>query len=260
MTTPQINGPDIETEAVAAFDGSIAVDLYDLMFYDSDDVKPASSQSDYGTELKNQVAFARNFAGLSRDAKLATDTDAVTNFPIITHCIATMDCDSATFERGDMVAAVEASSGTALENQKVVKTTDPTLAIGRVTKRYGSATTRVEVEFVAAQLRNLKQNPAQGPLVCGGSNTETLAANKTLTVNDARVQVLDPGGSARDVTLPAEGSSAGDSFIIHNAADAAEAITVKDDTPATVGTVSQNESAIFYCDGTTWRMIQGANT
>lgn len=258
MTTPQINGPDIETEASAAFDGSIAVDMYDLMFYDSDDVKPASSQSDKGTELKNQVAFARNFAGLARDAKLATDTDAVTSFPIITHCIATMDCDSATFERGDMVAAVEASGGTALENQKVVKTTDPTLAIGRVVKRYGSATTRVKVEFIAAQLRSLKQNPSKGPLVCGGSNIETLTGNKTLTVDDARVQVLDPDG-AKDVTLPPEADSAGDSFIIVNAASGAEAITVKDDAPATVGTVSQNETAIFFCDGTTWRMIQGAS-
>ncbi|QDT41070.1 hypothetical protein Pan241w_11290 [Gimesia alba] len=258
MTTPQITGPSIETESHAAFDGTIAVDMYDLMFHDSDDVKPASSQADKGTALKNQVAFARNFAGLALDARLVTDTDADTNFPLATHIIAVMDCTSATFEKGDMVAAVEAASGTALENQKVVKTLDPTLAIGRVTKRYASATTRVECEFIAAQIRNMAANPAKGPLVCGGSNVETLTANKTLTVDDARVQVLDPGGAARDVTLPAEALSYGDSFIIDNTADAAEAITVKDDSPATVGTVSQNEVGIFFCDGTTWRMLQGA--
>ena len=259
MTTPQIIGPSIETEAHAAFNGTIAVGLYDFMWYDSDDVKPASSQADKGTELKNQVAFARNFAGLSLEAALVTDTDAVAKWPLATRAIAVVDCTSATFERGDLVAAVESSGGTALENQKVVKTLDPTIAIGRVTKRYASATTRVECEFVAAQVRSLAVNPAKGPLVCGGSNIETLAGNKTLTVDDARVQVLDPDGSARDLTLPAEALSTGDSFIVHNAAGGAEAITVKDDTPATVGTVSQNESAIFYCDGTTWRMLQGAN-
>lgn len=258
MTTPQITGPSIETESHAAFDGTIAVDMYDLMFHDSDDVKPASSQSDKGTELKNQVAFARNFAGLALDARLATDTDADTNFPLATHVIAVMDCTSATFEKGDMVAAVESSGGTALENQKVVKTLDPTLAIGRVTKRYSSATTRVECEFIAAQVRNLAANPAKGPLVCGGTNIETLTGNKTLTIDDARVQVLDPDG-AKDVTLPAEALSAGDSFILVNAASGAEAITVKDDTPATVGSVAQNETGIFFCDGTTWRMIQGAS-
>ena len=63
---------------------------------------------------------------------------------------------------------------------------------------------------------------------------------------------LDPGGSARDVTL--EGSAAVDKAIhglyrrIDNRADAAEALTVKDSAASTIGSIAQNEYAEFYHD------------
>src|SRR6185503_13992009 len=60
-----------------------------------------------------------------------------------------IDCSSATFEVGDKIAAVEQGSGTALENAKVAKTTDETLAIGYVVKRYASATTRVRARLIS---------------------------------------------------------------------------------------------------------------
>jgi len=85
-----------------------------------------------------------------------------------------------------------------------------------------------------------------------GANVETLAANKTLTTADANFQKLDPGGSARDVTLPAEASSTGSVFYIMNAADAAENLVVKDDGASTIVTINQNEAAIVICDGTSW--------
>jgi hypothetical protein len=82
------------------------------------------------------------------------------------------------------------------------------------------------------------------------SNTETLSGNKTLTFNDARTQVLDPGGSGRNVVLPAETS--GVEVIISNTADAAEDLTVQDDGSSTVVTVSQNEDAFLTSDGSGW--------
>ena len=85
-----------------------------------------------------------------------------------------------------------------------------------------------------------------------GHNVETLAANKTLTGSDATFQHLDPGGSARDVTLPAEATSTGRAFRILNTADAAENLVVKDDGASTVVTISQNEAAWVVCDGTSW--------
>src|SRR5947207_15607261 len=85
-----------------AFDGSLAVNLYDLMFHDTNDVKPASSQADAGTEAANQAAFAPVFAGLAGMARLAAD-GAVTNFPVITDAIIDIDCASAPFAVGDKV-------------------------------------------------------------------------------------------------------------------------------------------------------------
>ena len=83
--------------------------------------------------------------------------------------------------------------------------------------------------------------------------TVTLAGNLTLTKKSSVMQYLDPGGSGRDITLPAEADSDGLAFFIVNTADNAEDLTVKDDTPATVGVIGQNEIGILLCDGTTWK-------
>ena len=91
-----------------------------------------------------------------------------------------------------------------------------------------------------------------GALHFGSFNTEVLAANKTLALTDVTYQRLDPGGSARDVTLTAEASSVGRVFHILNTADAAENLVVKDDGAATIVTISQNEAAVLVCDGTAW--------
>lgn len=87
-------------------------------------------------------------------------------------------------------------------------------------------------------------------------NTETLSANKTLTDRDAPIQFLDPGGAARDVTLPAEGNG-NHPFIISNRADAAETITVKNDAAATIAEIAQDETKAVYPDGTNWAALSG---
>ena len=82
-------------------------------------------------------------------------------------------------------------------------------------------------------------------------NRETLAANKTLTHDDKTFQVLDPGGAARDVLLPAEKDGA--IFIVANNADAAENLVVKEDAgTTTIATVAQDGVGIFVSDGTGW--------
>jgi len=81
--------------------------------------------------------------------------------------------------------------------------------------------------------------------------TETLAANRVLTSADAMIVKLDPGGSARDVTLPAESSVGpqGQMFWIINAADGAENLVAKNDAGDTIATANQNESALVYNAG-----------
>ena len=104
---------------------------------------------------------------------------------------------------------------------------------------------------VAGLLHKLKHVTGL-PMFRGGANVETLSGAKTLVVSDKICQKLDPGGSGRDVNLPAEAASNGLGFIITNAADAAEALTVKNDGGSTIASVAQNESVHVVCDGTTW--------
>lgn len=87
------------------------------------------------------------------------------------------------------------------------------------------------------------------------SAAETLADNRTLTaaeVAESNIFAFDCGGSARSLTLPAESTSAGLILFISNTSDAAEVLTIQDDTPATVCTPTQNEDAIVWCNGTSW--------
>jgi len=83
------------------------------------------------------------------------------------------------------------------------------------------------------------------PLIPGAYNQATLTDDLTIAVGDAWIQKLDPGGSARTVTLPDNSDVAGAVFFIINAADASEDITVEDSEGNNLLTVGQNESGLF---------------
>jgi len=243
-----------DTDRVAgAVDSATVIEIGDLLYLDGDDLKPASSQSDQASEEANQAVFASRFAGVAMQASDAGDTDTVR---VAADGVFEFTCPSGTWEVGDLVGASENSGGDGLEDQQVEAVDRPELAIGFVAQREASAATSVKVRLasrVVGLLQLIRLEKRQT------SNVETLAANKTLTADDARIQVLDPGGAGRDVTLPPEAASAGLDFYIHNAADAAEVLTIKDDAAAAVCTPTENESAYLYCDGTTWRGLVGAN-
>lgn len=89
----------------------------------------------------------------------------------------------------------------------------------------------------------------------------TLGGDIALGAESEPLQMLDPGGAARTVTLPAEASSKDLMFIISNRADAAENITVENDAAATIATLTgsatagSSETGIFWCDGTSWYSV-----
>jgi len=89
----------------------------------------------------------------------------------------------------------------------------------------------------------------------GGVYIATLAGNVALDATYPRMLKLDPGGSARDVTLDAVATAEGLVRTIVNAADNAENLVVKNTSGATIGTVNQNELGVFYCDGSTWSLL-----
>lgn len=89
-----------------------------------------------------------------------------------------------------------------------------------------------------------------GKLKLQQTQRRTLSGDISLSNNSAMVQNIDPGGVSRTVTLPAESNGLG--FIIGNRADAAESLTVNDDSASTVLTINQNEVGYLWSDGTGW--------
>ena len=75
-----------------------------------------------------------------------------------------------------------------------------------------------------------------------------MSGDLTLDASSANYLRIDPVVPL-DVTLPAEESSEGLFFRIYNIADAAEALTVKNDGGDTIETFSQNEHGLVGCDG-----------
>lgn len=86
-------------------------------------------------------------------------------------------------------------------------------------------------------------------------HSATLTGNVVMDDTYPNVLKLDPGGSARDLTLPtASAALNGRIYKIVNAADAAENIVVKSGS-STVVTINQNEAAEVVCDNGAWALI-----
>lgn len=84
------------------------------------------------------------------------------------------------------------------------------------------------------------------------TNTETLSANKTLATDSERIQFLDPNGVDRKITLPSEADSDGIIFWITNT-NGGNVLNVYASNGVTLlATISQSETGLFVCDGTTW--------
>ena len=113
---------------------------------------------------------------------------------------------------------------------------------------------------VNTSLRSITSfSPDSGILALFGSKglvyVGTLSGTLALTDQYPTITKFDPDGSSRDVTLEAVGTSEGKLRWIINGADGAENLVVKNAGGSTIGTVNQNESGIFYCDGATWILV-----
>jgi hypothetical protein len=242
-----------ETNSVVLpVDEATVIEIGDLVYLETDDVRPASEQADQLTEEANQGLFATKFAGVAMQRSRDGDTAPIR---VATSGVFEFVCPSNTFEVGGLLGASEAGSGTALEDQQVEGVLRPELAVGAVARRVGTADTKVLVR-IKSQLFGERFRGEDYYTTA----TATLAGAKTLVCDDAYLQVLDPGGAGRDVVLPKEAASKGLSFVIRNAADAAEVLTIKaSDGSTTICTPTQDESALVFCDGTTWRGVVGAH-
>lgn len=106
-----------------------------------------------------------------------------------------------------------------------------------------------------------RNTPLEGPdgsalsMVADGHYAATLTGNLTLDYSYPNHLALDPGGSNRDVTLPAVATSEGLWYHIANKADNAENLVIKNAVGSTIATANQNEMAIVYCDAGAWALF-----
>jgi len=88
-------------------------------------------------------------------------------------------------------------------------------------------------------------------------NVQVLAATLTMQAGAPPFQFLDCNGAGRTVLLPPEAK--GLFHFVYNTSGGAFSLTVKEDSnTTTIGTVAQSKGAMFFCDGTTWRLLAGA--
>jgi len=129
---------------VASVDAAAVIEIGDLVYQDTDDAKPASSQADQGSETANQELFADKFLGVAMQRSRSGDTLPIR---VATTGVFELDCPSGTFELGDLVGADENADGDALVNQQVAKVAASKYAVGRVAKRVAAAATTVLVDI-----------------------------------------------------------------------------------------------------------------
>ena len=127
-----------------AVDSGTVIEIGDLVYLNSDDALPASSQADQGSEAANQRLFASNFLGVAQQRSRDGDEAPIR---IATAGVFEFDCAAAMFEVGNLIGVDEASGGTALEDQTVVAVTLDDLAIGKVHKTESANATRVKIEI-----------------------------------------------------------------------------------------------------------------
>jgi len=129
---------------VAAVDSATVIEIGDMLWLDTDDAKPASSQADQGTETDNQTLLTSKFLGVAMQRSRAGDTSPVR---VATTGVFEFDCPSGTFELGDLIGVDEDSGGTELCDQQVASVASATYAVARIAKREASAVTSVLVDI-----------------------------------------------------------------------------------------------------------------
>jgi hypothetical protein len=138
-------------------DSATVIEIGDLVYLEVDDARPASAQTDQGTEAGNQQMFHTKFAGVAMQASPSGEANSIR---VATTGVFEFDCPSATLEVGDLMGADENAGGTALLNQTAVKVTNANAALGRCAKRLNPAGTRALVDIVSTVMLGGSQTVA----------------------------------------------------------------------------------------------------
>ncbi|MEA1950728.1 MAG: hypothetical protein U9N87_05055 [Planctomycetota bacterium] len=129
---------------MSAVDSATVIEIGDLVYLDSDDAKPASSQSDQSSKAANQTLFAGKFLGVAMQRSRAGDSDAIR---VATSGVFEFDCTSGTFELGQHVGLEENAGGDGLLDQQVAAVAASAYAMGRAAKRASTAAGSILIEI-----------------------------------------------------------------------------------------------------------------
>lgn len=142
----------ITDDILVPVDTAQVIEIGDLIWLNTDDARPATAQSDQGTESANQIEFRTNFLGVAQQRSRDGDTDEIR---VATKGVFKMDCASAQFEIGDMVGADENGTGDGLLDQTVVEVSATSEAIGQVAVREPANVTSVLIRIQSTIMSEL---------------------------------------------------------------------------------------------------------
>lgn len=282
---PKTIGPHRETGTgpyryqTANWKASIAVDDGDLVFQDTADLnasnvpydKPAGSLTWTGALLGTQQAFRPLFRGVStvrRTTLQTTAGDQVTDGGILASGEFTFPCAAlaAAYIVGTLVTVAKAS-GNAIDPKKVVPTTDPSIAIGKLTVPAISGDTQLTFELQPATFADpaapdtLTGTPAWLSAASGltafagggqGSATQLAAGiNRVTTVATAADSVKLPASAAGMVVIVINAAAANAMNVFPATGDAINALSAN-----TALSVAANKAIIFTCAvAGTWNSV-----
>lgn len=128
-------------------DSATVIEAGDLLFLDTDDVKPASDFT-WDTDLATtQAAFAASFVGVAHQQSASGDTDDV-SVDLSPNAVYEFDVASGTYEVGDALGPDELSS--ALMDQQLEAVGSDTLGIARAAEYKAATATSLRVTFASA--------------------------------------------------------------------------------------------------------------
>lgn len=137
-------------------DAAAEIEIGDLVYWDTNTVRPAGAMTPAGGLAATQEAFHDSFVGVAMQCSPAGVSDPIR---VATTGVFEFDCVSATFDVGALLGGHDAGVGN-LGNQYVDEVATPNLAIGRCVKRVASASTKVLVDVVSTLVKGGPQAAA----------------------------------------------------------------------------------------------------
>lgn len=223
---------------MCAVDSATVIAKGDLVWLDTDDVKPFSDLPDVGAEAANQAAARDLFMGVALRSSASGETLAI---PVATAGVFEFDCVSATFELGALVGSDGTGSGgnVGVSNSVVVAVATGGLAIGRVYKR-GTSVVRVQVEIASAKMLTPIDDTT------GADTVSELTATNGVVVDGVRLK----DGKAWETITVASTTSATPTITAANMLGGAIVATTQSTSTVTLDSGTALDTAITSIVGT----------